>query len=694
MQASEINVDSLLNVARHDRMAGNRIYAYILLARHYRTFEPNKSVYYAYKELQEAKQAGDIKEVVGSHFELAYTYRSEAKYDSCRYHFNLAMQISLQNHYIAGECQTYNHLSEYYETIGKKDSSLFCLLKALELSSKTGHLADKADLLNNIGKYYTRQENYDKALYYCLQSLALWQKADSQNVEGILSDIGNIYYARHDYKTALGYYLNSYNHSRTKGSEIGEAFSLCNIGLTYDALKDFPKAIYYYKQSLHFYKLALSKEGIANIYNNLSRVYMNTGVYDQAIDCAKKSLQLGRELHKRDNIYYSALTLADAYARKRDYQTAYDYQKIASVYVDSIYSYSMLQKVADIQTHYEISKKDAETKLLKQQQASLKQKEASDKIELKRRRQLNTLLLLLIILSIVVLTNLLLANRRKKRHYTELERQNAEIAAKSKELQELYQEMDVQRQKLLEANQFKDKIFSIVSHDFRSPLISLQGLLMLMSEGEITTDELKFLSQDLTERVNVTVTFLENLLSWAESQLEGYKPALRTVNIHNTVAEKISLFRAEADSKGIRLINDVDEAYQVFVDANMIKLVLRNLISNAIKFTPENGEIRISCRHREAEFIISVADNGIGIPLSILDKLFSGQKFTSLGTHNEKGTGLGLSLCKEFVEASGGQIWVESTEGEGSIFSFSIPDVAHQWQRNEADAAEVYKNNP
>lgn len=685
LRANETNVDSLLNVARHNPLAGNRIYAYMLLTRHYRTFEPGKSVYYANKELQEAKAAGDIKEVVGSHFELAYTYRSEARYDSCRYHFNLAMEISLQNHYIAGECQTYNHLSEYYETIGKKDSSLFCLLKALELSGKTGHLGDKADLLNNIGKYYTRQENYDKALYYCLQSLALWRQADSQNVEGILSDIGNIYYAKHDYRTALKYYLDSYKHSRTKGSEIGQAFSLCNIGLTYDALKDLPQAINYYKQSLHYYELALSKEGIANIYNNLSRAYMVTGDYDQAIACAMKSLQLGRQLHKRENIYYSALTLADAYAKKNDFKTAYDYQKTAAAYVDSIYSYSMLQKVADIQTRYEISKKDRETEFLKKQQAI-------NKIELKHRRQLNALLLLLIILSAFVLANILLSNKRKKRHYGELEKQNIEIAAKSKELQELYQEMDVQRQKLLEANQFKDKIFSIVSHDFRSPLISLQGLLMLMSEGEITPDELRFLSQDLTERVNVTVTFLENLLSWAESQLEGYKPALRTVNIHNTVAEKFALFRPEAESKNIRLINNVDETHHVFVDANMIKLVIRNLISNAIKFTGENGEIKVNCKHIGNEFVISVSDSGIGISASVMSRLFSGQKFTSLGTRNEKGTGLGLSLCKEFVEANGGRIWVESTEGLGSTFSFSIPDTAGRCQAEKADAVEEYKN--
>jgi PAS domain S-box-containing protein len=243
------------------------------------------------------------------------------------------------------------------------------------------------------------------------------------------------------------------------------------------------------------------------------------------------------------------------------------------------------------------------------------------------------------------------------------ERRTAEIQLRkySEELQELIAT--------------KDKFFSIIAHDLKTPFNSILGL------SEILKDDAKNLDIATIEQYSgiihstSTNTFrlLENLLDWARVQQSRIKFSPEPIILKKTVNEVIELMVEKANSKMIAIINFVPNSLIISADKDMLKTTLRNLISNALKFTFTNGSIEVHANEKPGEIEISVKDSGIGISKEDAAKLFKTvSNFTKRGTENEKGTGLGLMLCKEFVEKHGGKIWVESEEGKGSTFLFTL----------------------
>ena len=223
-------------------------------------------------------------------------------------------------------------------------------------------------------------------------------------------------------------------------------------------------------------------------------------------------------------------------------------------------------------------------------------------------------------------------------------------------------------------NDTKDKLFSIISHDLRSPFAQLKGILDLFEKGGISEAELKYFLPEITKNVNYTSDLLNNLVYWAKSQMSGLHADPELFNIYKLVTNKENLFSKEIKSKDLFFINQVDKSTLVYADKNMIDLVIRNLIANAIKFCRKTDTILIKSEETANNFlIIRVADSGIGISLENKLKIFNEENFTTLGTHKEKGTGIGLKLCKEFIEGNGGKIWIDSEEGKGTIFSLSLP---------------------
>jgi PAS domain S-box-containing protein len=231
-------------------------------------------------------------------------------------------------------------------------------------------------------------------------------------------------------------------------------------------------------------------------------------------------------------------------------------------------------------------------------------------------------------------------------------------------------------EKLKELNSTKDKFFSIIAHDLRNPLGSFKGMTELLSDSYDDFDEeerLTFLRAMKVSAENI-YKLLENLLEWSRSQRGNIILDNQDLDLNLLVKNNIIFLKQIADNKKIKLINNINESIIVNADANLINTIIRNLISNAIKFTTENGSVSLSSNSDEKMTIVSIHDTGIGMSDDTINKLFRiDQNISLLGTSNEKGTGLGLILCKEFVEKHGGKIWVESKEGVGSTFSFSIP---------------------
>jgi PAS domain S-box-containing protein len=251
------------------------------------------------------------------------------------------------------------------------------------------------------------------------------------------------------------------------------------------------------------------------------------------------------------------------------------------------------------------------------------------------------------------------------------------IRQKAAELAELNLKLKESEKELKALNASKDKFFSIIAHDLRSPFATILGLAELLTEGmdSLTKEEIKLMFDDMFKSAKSTFNLLENILQWAgvKTRKISYNPL--NFDLKEAVDKIVDLYSNSAVHKKIILTSEIKANICVYGDINMVELVIRNLISNAIKFTDAGGEIKVSAIAEEDFIRITVIDNGIGIPRDKIEKLFLIEENTSTpGTRDEKGSGLGLILCKEFVEINKGKMRVESELKTGSKFSFTLPN--------------------
>lgn len=239
-------------------------------------------------------------------------------------------------------------------------------------------------------------------------------------------------------------------------------------------------------------------------------------------------------------------------------------------------------------------------------------------------------------------------------------------------LEEQSKKIIQQNEELEKLNIEKDKLFSIVTHDIKTPLNSIQGYLELLSETDLDGDERLLLQQQLLEITKNTSSMLTNVLSWSKTQLEGSHAELVPLNIKQTLANGLNIEHNNAKRKGVNFDIICEAGVTIMADQNMFELVMRNLVNNAIKFTPKDGNVTITTEVMSKTCLITVKDTGLGINEAQQEKLFKLKASSTYGTNNERGIGLGLMLCKEFTELQGGKIWFDSKPKQGSAFYLSF----------------------
>ena len=268
-----------------------------------------------------------------------------------------------------------------------------------------------------------------------------------------------------------------------------------------------------------------------------------------------------------------------------------------------------------------------------------------------------------------------------KQYIKEIENNRNLIQKNADELTELNKKLIQSEGKLTEMNENKDRFFSIISHDLRSPFTSLLGFSEYMAKysDDFSGEELKEYATHMYQATKNILNLLENLLQWSRVQTGRIEFIPENLDMKEIIIGAVDLYQGNAINKQIELITEVDEYSIAFADKNMIETVVRNLISNAIKFSNPNDKIYIRSKVKEEKIFVEVEDTGIGISESKLKKLFRiNESFTTDGTSKERGSGLGLILCKEFVEKNNGEIFAESKPSKGSIFRFHIPAAKHK----------------
>jgi signal transduction histidine kinase len=260
----------------------------------------------------------------------------------------------------------------------------------------------------------------------------------------------------------------------------------------------------------------------------------------------------------------------------------------------------------------------------------------------------------------------------------ELHRRNLEIGKQKQEIDEKATLLEQQTRELTELNQVKNKLFSVIAHDLKTPMYALRNLFHNMQKYKLSSQEILDMVPGIAAEMNYTTSLMENLLQWAKSQMKHATVNPEVLDVQRMVIEVLQLLQLQAENKQVYLESQLDEPVYCYADKEMVNLVLRNLLSNAIKFTPKHGTVYVGATEKSRQIEVFVQDTGIGMSRENMQRIFGDNYYTTKGTNHETGTGLGLKLCKEFLEKNGGDITVQSEPGKGSIFSFTLPRYDNQ----------------
>ncbi len=326
---------------------------------------------------------------------------------------------------------------------------------------------------------------------------------------------------------------------------------------------------------------------------------------------------------------------------------------------------------------------------------------ADDSVNLFIKNRYDTVLWTILLLMVAIILGLVILDRSFKQSKIRIRKLTAErdkflrnthrLVEVNKNLHRQREDIIHQSNKLSSLNHVKDKLFAIIAHDIRRPLNNVEEILALINEQSLSLEEIQGISGPLHEHVSHTSILLNNLLNWAQLQIHGLNFSAKKVNLREIVSCNFRLLRFSADQKGITLYNHIDAHLLAWADTNMIDLIIRNLVSNAIKFSSKGDTVLVDAKTRKKYLEVSVKDSGTGISEELQKHLFKkSPPISTLGTMHEVGNGLGLILCKDFVEKNGGKIWVESDEGKGSTFIFTLPRFDKEDSRT---STSVYINN-
>ena len=604
----------------------------------YQYINTQKSIHYAEKGIKLASQIGYDKGLAGCYGSLGYAYTNVDNQKAIEY-TNKALELRKKIDDKAGIATSLNILGviKYYED--DYLASIEYHLEALKRREAIGDDLKIAISYNNIAIVNMALGNYDSALDYLNRAFKIRVAANNQSAIGIIkANIGEIQKLKGNNEAAL----ETFNEALVINKKLDNHKSIANIfrniAAVYNNLKKYSTAISFYDSSLAIYYFIDEKNGIANSENGLAEVYKNIGKLDSAIKHSTIALEYSQKIHSKKNKLKALDVLYNCYEQKGNFKKAYEYLTIHKNTSESLKDSDRLKKLAKIELDYKLEKIQQE------------QEEA-----INRQKVLILLLVLIVISGTVILVLTSRSSKNKKKVNVQLSQLN---------------------KRLNEANAAKDRFLSIIAHDLRGPYQTTLGLSDVLANDfdSLDNNEISACIENLNSSLKNQYNLLNDLLHWAELQGGGFNLKTEPIDLPECAANIIGLLSLAAKKKNIDLTSSINGNTIVHADNNMLNLVLRNLISNSIKFTPPNGSVNISAAKNDNEIQICVNDTGIGISSEDLNNLFNGEiRFSNNGTSNEEGSGLGLLLCKEIVEKHNGRIWAESEIGKGSKFIFTLP---------------------
>ncbi len=621
--------------------------------------------------------------------------RRTGEVDSSNYYANIGLAL-VEIHGIG----TYEHVALLglkgiaTAIYGNHTQAIAYFEKGLEYATNNGHNRQIALMCTNLGTNYTHMGMQEKALQFYLRSMDAAKKLNDVNLLGLnYNNIGMQYFRIDDKNFAKQYLFKAKKIFEEAEDLFNLADVLLNIGNLYGSDKIYDSSFYYFENAISIYKQIGDVNGQATVLSNMGQAKYLSGNISESKEIFQESLDLHLSINDSSGALYPYVKIAKIELDNKNFREAINIGTIAyklgrnrKIYSELIYLYpipinahkalnnnekalffaeeflEIKDSVFNLQNQKESSYKLAEFEYLQKEKnleaAQLKKDLLANQKIVEQRFLLYTILVALTGLAFIIFL-LLKQNKNKKLAMKELEIKNKAIEDYSA--------------KLLAINDVKDRLFSIIAHDLRSPLASTHSILQLLKSGQINQNDFLKISGDLAENIKHTTEITENLLSWAKSQLKGIESDPIDYNIFNACERQIKLLLENKNYQYIVISNEIDKDLNCFVDPNLTDIIFRNLISNSLKFSNNNSSIVINNRTIGDRCFISISDSGIGMDNDQLEKIKGRISFTSEGERNEKGTGLGLLICNDFIELMGGKLEVESTLGVGTTFTFDLP---------------------
>jgi len=634
--------------------------------------------------------------LIKSNAQLCWLKRSTKPSDAID-HGNRALNIIDQHQeYDSIRPEILNYLGVVHRNKGDYSAAMNYYFDALKAAEKYDNLVQIAYSNNNLGGIFTLKGDYNNAINYMEKALSTFKELNDYEGMGYVNiNLGNLYRHNYDFETAIKYFQDAISYKEHVNDSIGITTALNLKALCYYendnpkeakkiytrlkqlykhnkdqgglamvnsylgkialAKKDYQSALKHFKESYDYTQKVDFLQGQSITLSYMGVIYYYLGEQQKALDYLYKGLKIAKQIGDRESLINAYKNLATVFKEMRNFEEAYNYQVLYNEEIKDKHGHEIRERLNSLRINYELDKSDKDKKVLSEENKD-------QKIEIEHLnstlRIYQIAILIMIVLLIWFVIRIVLLHKRNKNKLSD----NEELKQANEELKE--------------ANNLRERFLSIIGHDLKNPFNSVLGLTSLLVEEweSIPESEKKYIINEVNGTGSTLYELMDNLLLWAKNQNHALKIYREVFDLNETIIDVYELFRNQASFKEIKLQMDIGETNMVLADPNMINTVIRNLVSNAIKFTRKGGQILIEVKELSGEIEFSITDNGKGILPDDLKRILDNEATHSTkGTANETGTGLGLLLVKDFIRQNKGIFWVDSKPGVGSQFCFRLP---------------------
>lgn len=527
-------------------------------------------------------------------------------------------------------------IGDVYSMLGEYSKAIALNYTALDLAVGNYYLL--AMCHNRLSGFYYYLEDYEQSV--AQNKISLMYNVLNKDTTGIAVDLNNIasYYLELDILDSAVYYFHRSMEFDKYAGNTNTSYNFSNLGHTYTYMEQYDSALYYQNMAYEMDSMAESNMEMSVDEYYLAFTYYHKNEYNKTLKYINRSIDKADKLEMLDVLIFNYELGYMTYEKLGDYKKALEYAVIRNELTDSLHRKSNMSLIKNVEAKHKYDAKQKEL-VLKEAENELLQKHKS-------------LLIALCIVSVLLLASTtIIITQKQKQHKTN---------------QKLLTELE-------NANLAKERLLSVISHDLRGSIGNLRNAIEMIIDEDSDYETMKSLIKSFYPVVDSTYDLLENLLAWARFNKEDLQPNIERVNMLDIAQKSIKHTKHLAEGKQIEIINQVEDAV-IHADKNMLLIVIRNLISNAIKFSHQESQVIIRSATINSITEIEVVDQGIGITEDVLQSIFDQSKtYHSKGTNGERGSGLGLLLCQSFIEKHNGKIWAKSNPGKGSSFFITLP---------------------